>query len=239
MSTERRNVDPRETARFAALADTWWDPKGRSRALHMLNPVRLDYVQSRTGLRGREVLDVGCGAGLLCEAMAARGAKVAAIDASPEILNAARLHLQASSLAVDYHEATAEEWAREHTGRYELVTCMELIEHVPDPASLVRACARLVQPGGHVIFSTINRTPKAWLLAIVGAEFLLGMLPKGTHDYAKLVRPSELEQWSRYAGLTLLDLRGLSFNVLGGCFTLGRAVDVNYLAHFTHNVDED
>jgi len=231
VSPRARNVDAAETARFARLADTWWDERGPSRPLHLLNPVRLRYVAEHAGgLAARRVLDVGCGAGLLSEAMAAEGAEVTAIDASPETLGAARLHLALSGLEVRYHEATAEEWAREHAARYDLVTCMELIEHVPDPASLVAACARLARPGGRVIVSTISRTPKAWLLAVVAAEYVLGLLPRGTHDYRRLVRPSELAAWGRAAGLALEDLTGLAFNPLTERFRRCRDVDVNYMA---------
>ena len=239
MSTDARNVDGSETARFAELADIWWDEHGSSRPLHLLNPVRLVYLEERVGaMAGRQVLDVGCGAGLLSEAMASRGARVAAIDASPAVLSAARLHLHVSGLPVDYQEATAEEWAARHGSGYDVVTCMELIEHVPAPRSLVAACAQLVRPGGHVVFSTINRTPKAWLLAVVGAEYVLGMLPRGTHDYRKLVRPSELSAWGRSAGLVLDDLCGLRFNPLTEHFSRERSVDVNYLAHFRRTADD-
>ena len=228
-----RNVDPRETERFGALADTWWDPHGPSRPLHLLNPVRLAWVLERTGgVAGREVLDVGCGAGLLSESLAAEGARVTAIDASPEALTAARLHLHESALAVDYHEASAEEWAAQHAAGYDVVTCMELIEHVPDPVSLLGACARLLRPGGHLLLSTINRTPKAWLLAVVAAEYVLGLLPRGTHDYRRLVRPSELAAWARADGLHLEALCGLRFDPLRERFTRERGVDVNYMAHF-------
>jgi 2-polyprenyl-6-hydroxyphenyl methylase/3-demethylubiquinone-9 3-methyltransferase len=227
-----RNVDPAETARFGELADTWWDPSGPSRPLHLLNPVRLAWVLERSGgVAGRRVLDVGCGAGLLAEALAAAGAQVSAIDASPEALAAARLHRHESGLTVDYQEATAEEWAEGHPGGYDVVTCMELIEHVPDPASLVDACARLLRPGGDLFLSTINRTPKAWLLAVVAAEYVLGMLPRGTHDYRRLVRPSELAAWGRAAGLSLESLCGLRFNPLTERFSRERGVDVNYMAH--------
>jgi 2-polyprenyl-6-hydroxyphenyl methylase/3-demethylubiquinone-9 3-methyltransferase len=225
-------VDTAETARFAELADTWWDPNGPSRPLHLMNPVRLDWVLERSGgVAGRRVLDVGCGAGLLAEALAEAGADVSAIDASPETLAAARLHRHESGLAVDYREATAEEWAEDHAGRYDVVTCMELIEHVPDPASLLGACARLVRPGGDVFVSTINRTPKAWLLAVVAAEYVLGMLPRGTHDYRRLVRPSELDAWGRAAGLSLDGLCGLRFDPIAERFSRQRRVDVNYMAH--------
>ena len=233
--SQQRNVDPAETARFADLADTWWDPKGSSRPLHLLNPVRLQYVRDCCGdLRDLQTIDVGCGAGLLSEAMAADGAKVTGLDASPQTLGAARLHLYESALEVDYQEATAEEWAATHAGQYDLVTCMELIEHVPDPRSVMHACARLLRPDGHLVFSTINRTPKAWLLAIVAAEYVLGMLPRGTHDYERLIRPSELAGWGRDAGLELLGLRGLRFNPVNEHVSLERNVDVNYIAHFRH-----
>lgn len=232
MNTTGRNVDPHETARFARLADTWWDPHGSSRPLHLLNPVRLAWVRERCGtLAGRQVLDVGCGAGLLSEAMAAQGATVTAIDASPETLGAARLHLIDSGLQVDYRESTAEEWAGAHAGAYDVVTCMELIEHVPDPASLLGACAALLRPGGHLLLSTINRTPRSWLLAIVAAEYVLGMLPRGTHDYRRLVRPSQLAGWARAAGLSLQTLCGLRFNPFSERFSRERGVDVNYMAH--------
>lgn len=238
MNTSGRNVDPHETARFARLADTWWDPHGSSRPLHLLNPVRLAWVHERCGaLAGKQVLDVGCGAGLLSEAMAAEGATVTALDASPQTLGAARLHLSDSGLEVAYHESTAEEWAGAHAGAYDVVTCMELIEHVPDPASLLRACATLLRPDGHLLLSTINRTPKAWLLAIVGAEYVLGMLPRGTHDYQRLVRPSELAGWARGCGLSLHSLCGLHFNPLSERFRRTRDVDVNYMAHL--RLDKD
>jgi 2-polyprenyl-6-hydroxyphenyl methylase/3-demethylubiquinone-9 3-methyltransferase len=238
VNTAGRNVDPHETARFARLADTWWDPRGSSRPLHLLNPVRLAWVRERCGtLAARRVLDVGCGAGLLSEAMAGEGARVSAIDASPEIVEAARLHLIDSGLEVDYHESTAEEWAAAHAGAYDVVTCMELIEHVPDPASLLHACAALLRPGGHLLLSTINRTPKAWLLAIVGAEYVLGMLPRGTHDYQRLVRPSQLAAWSRACGLSLHALCGLRFNPLSERVSRTRDVDVNYMAHLRRDQD--
>lgn len=238
MSHATRNVDPRETARFAELADTWWDPHGSSRPLHLLNPVRMEWVRERCGtLGGRQVLDVGCGAGLLSEAMAADGAQVTAIDASPRTLGAARLHLLESGLTVDYQEASAEDWAGAHAASYDVLTCMELIEHVPDPRSLLHACATLLRPGGHLILSTINRTPKAWMLAIVAAEYILGLLPRGTHDYQRLVRPSELAGWARTAGLELHALCGLRFNPFSERFSRERGVDVNYMAHLRREHD--
>lgn len=232
-SAPSRNVDANETARFAQLADTWWDPNGSSRPLHLLNPVRLQYIAEQCGdLRGKDILDVGCGAGLLSEAMSELGATVTGIDASAHTLGAARLHLYESGQKISYVEATAEEWAEDNSAGYDIVTCMELIEHVPDPELVIAACARLVRPGGHVVFSTINRTPKAWLLAIVAAEYVLGMLPRGTHNYERLVRPSELATWARRAGLRLKDLCGLRFNPLNERFTRERSVDVNYMAYF-------
>jgi 2-polyprenyl-6-hydroxyphenyl methylase/3-demethylubiquinone-9 3-methyltransferase len=238
VNSSGRNVDPHETAQFARLADSWWDPHGSSRPLHLLNPVRLDWIRERCGpLAGQQVLDVGCGAGLLSEAMAADGAAVSAIDASPETLGAARLHLLDSGLQVAYHDATAEEWAAAHGGAYDVITCMELIEHVPDPASLLRACAAMLRPTGHLLLSTINRTPKAWLLAIVAAEYVLGVLPRGTHDYRRLVRPSELAHWARAAGLELHALCGLRFNPLTERLRRERGVDVNYMAHLRRDPD--
>ena len=230
--TDTPNVDPSETARFAALASTWWDPHGASRPLHLINPLRLQYVQRMVTLEGREVLDVGCGAGLLSEAMALTGANVCAIDAGSEVLEVARLHALESGLTIDYVESTAEQWAREHRARYDVVTCMELIEHVPEPRSLVQACADACRPGGHVFFSTINRTPKAWLLAIFAAEYALGLLPRATHDYQRLVRPSELDEWARASGLTMQAIDGMLFNPVSEQFRLARDVSVNYIAHF-------
>ena len=226
------NIDPRETEHFAQLASGWWDPEGDSRALHLINPVRVGYLRDRIGLNGISVLDVGCGAGLLSEAMAADGARVSAIDASEQLIRVARLHLHESGLSVDYHYDTAEHWCESHGGEYDLVTCLELIEHVPDPASLVSACARLVRPGGRLVMSTLNRTAKAWVQAVVGAEYLLGLIPRGTHDYRKFIRPSELEAWGRNSGLQLLDLRGLLYNPLNQQVSLASDVAVNYLSDF-------
>ncbi len=225
------NVDPREVAKFAAMAARWWDPEGEFRPLHALNPLRLRYVEEHAGpLAGARVLDVGCGGGLLAEAMAARGAQVTGIDAAAEVLEAARLHLKESGLEVDYRQATAEELAEAHPGAFDVVTCMEMLEHVPDPASVIAALARLVRPGGVVLLSTINRTPQAFLGAIVGAEYLLRWLPRGTHEYAKLIRPAELERWLRAAGLHLEDLTGVRYNPLTGRFAFSRDLAINYLA---------
>ena len=226
------NVDRDEVAKFSALASRWWDPEGEFRPLHRLNPIRTEYVASHAGLAGASVLDVGCGGGLLSESLAARGAAVTGIDASADTLAAARAHLEESGLDVDYRTTTAEALAESHPGRFDLVTCMELIEHVPDAPGLVAACARLVRPGGTVVFSTVNRNPKSYALAIVAAEYVLGMLPRGTHDYARFVRPSELAAWGRRAGLRLVDVTGVAWSPFTDRFRLCRDPAVNYLAAF-------
>ena len=226
------NVDETEVARFSALASRWWDPDGEFRPLHQLNPVRTEYVAGRVPLAGASVVDVGCGGGLLSESLAASGANVLGIDASEEALAAARDHLDASGLDVEYRATTAEALAESRPGHFDLVTCMELVEHVPDGAALVAACARLVRPGGTVVFSTINRTPKAYALAIVAAEYVLAMLPRGTHDYARFVRPSELARWGRSADLRLCDVTGVAWSAIAGGFRLRRDPSVNYLATF-------
>lgn len=235
MQTEHRNVDPREVAHFSELAHAWWDPNGRFRTLHDINTARLDFIDTRAALQDRTILDVGCGGGLLSEAMAARGGRVTGIDASPTAVEVARLHLLESALAVDYEATTAEELQATGKSGYDIVTCMELLEHVPDPPSVVNACARLVRPGGSVFFSTINRNPKSWLLAVVGAEYVLGLVPKGTHSYEKLIRPSELDTWGRSAGLELRALSGLLYNPVTRHARLGGDVGVNYLAWFTRS----
>lgn len=226
------NVNPAEVEKFDAAAYRWWDPEGEFRPLHEMNPLRLDYIEQRAGLTGRRVVDVGCGGGLLAEGMAARGAQVLGIDMAPTALEVARLHALESNVELEYRQETVENLAAEQAGTYDLVTCLEMLEHVPDPASVVAACARLVKPGGHVVFSTINRHPKAYLLAILGAEYLLRMLPKGTHDYAQFIRPSELAGWARQAGLVLDDLSGIRYNPLTRVFSLTRDVDVNYIVTF-------
>ena len=231
------NVDDAEVARFSALASRWWDPDGELRPLHLLNPVRTGYVADRVRLAGAKVVDVGCGGGLLSESLAARGANVLGIDASEEALAAAREHLDASGLDVEYRATTAEALAESQPGHFDLVTCMELVEHVPDGAALVAACARLARPGGSVVFSTISRTPKAYALAIVAAEYVLGMLPRGTHDYARFVRPSELARWGRSADLRLCDVTGVAWSALASRFRLRRDPSVNYLATFEAPVD--
>ena len=230
------NVDPMEVAKFDELAARWWDPESEFKPLHDINPLRLGYIERQAGgLAGKRVVDVGCGGGILSEAMAGRGATVTGIDMAEGALSVARLHLHESGVEVDYRRLSAEQLAAAEPAGFDVVTCMELLEHVPDPASLVDACARLARPGGLVVFSTINRNPKAWLLAIVGAEYLLRMLPKGTHDYRRFLRPSELSRMAREAGLSLLDVTGMSYNPLTRTYSLGPDVDVNYLASFARS----
>lgn len=226
------NVDQGEIARFNALASRWWDPHGDFRALHEINPLRLDYIRQRAGLAGRVVADVGCGGGILSEAMAAEGATVTGIDMAPAPLAVARLHSTGTGVEIEYLEKTAEELAAERPAHYDVVTCMELLEHVPRPSSIVAACARLARPGGHLFFATINRSPKAFAYAIVGAEYLLRLLPRGTHEYARFVRPSELAAWGRAAGLELRHSIGMHYNPLLREYSLGPELDVNYLMHF-------
>ncbi|MFA7557933.1 MAG: bifunctional 2-polyprenyl-6-hydroxyphenol methylase/3-demethylubiquinol 3-O-methyltransferase UbiG [Hydrogenophaga sp.] len=225
------NVDPVEINKFAALASRWWDRNSEFKPLHDINPLRVDYVDRRAGLAGKQVLDVGCGGGILSEGMAARGAEVMGIDMAEASLEVARLHLYESGLKVDYRNVSVEQLAEERPASFDVITCLEMLEHVPDPVSVVSACARLVKPGGKVFFSTLNRTPKSYLFAIVGAEYVLRMLPKGTHDYAKFIRPSELESWSRHAGLAVRDLTGMSYNPFARQYSLGRDLEVNYLAY--------
>jgi 2-polyprenyl-6-hydroxyphenyl methylase/3-demethylubiquinone-9 3-methyltransferase len=219
------NVDPAELEKFSALAHRWWDPEGEFRPLHDINPLRLEWIAGHAALEGAKVLDVGCGGGILAEAMARRGARVTGIDLSDKALRVAELHLQESKLDVRYEKSTVEDYA----GEFDIVTCMELLEHVPDPASMVAACARLVRPGGHVFFSTINRNPKAYLFAVVGAEYVLGLLPKGTHDYMRFIKPSELARWTRGAALRTEELIGMTYNPLTRRYRLGADCDVNYL----------
>ena len=226
------NADPQELAKFSELAHRWWDPESEFKPLHRLNPVRLEWIEQLTeGLRGRQILDVGCGGGILAEAMARRGAaQVLGIDLAVKPLRVAQLHaLEAGIENVAYREVAAEALAAEKPGHYDIVTCMEMLEHVPDPASVVRACSRLVRPGGWVFFSTINRNPKSFLFAIVGAEHILRLLPKGTHEYAKFIRPSELGAFCREAGLALMHTRGMEFNPLTERFRLSDDTSVNYL----------
>lgn len=232
MSLFTDNVDPAEIAKFDTLASRWWDPDGELKTLHDINPLRVGWVQHRTGgLDGARVVDVGCGGGLLAEAMAARGATVKGIDLSHANINVARLHSLESGIGVDYEEKSAEVLAAETPGEWDVVTCMELLEHVPEPASLVHACATLLKPGGHAFFSTLNRNPKSWLMAVVGAEYVLGLLPRGTHDYARFIRPAELARWCRAAGLEPAATTGIGYNPFTQRYHLVESVDVNYLMH--------
>lgn len=225
------NVDSAEIARFEALADRWWDTEGDFRPLHDINPARLAFVDERVGLAGKRVLDIGCGGGILAESMAAKGARVTAIDMAAAPLAVAQLHLGESGLEVEYLKSTAEDHAEARPAAYDAVTCLEMLEHVPDPSQVIAACQRLVRPGGQVFFSTINRNPKAWAMAIFGAEYVLRLLPRGTHEYAKLIRPSELAEWIRAAGLELEGFAGMHYNPFTRSCTLGGNVHVNYLAH--------
>jgi 2-polyprenyl-6-hydroxyphenyl methylase/3-demethylubiquinone-9 3-methyltransferase len=227
------NADPVELAKFGALAHRWWDPTGDFKPLHDINPLRLDYIARRSrGLEGKHALDVGCGGGILAEAMATAGAKVLGIDLSDKALAVARLHQLESGVEVDYRLSTAETLAAEQPGRFEIVTCMELLEHVPEPASTIAACATLVKPGGLVVFSTINRNPKAYLFAVIGGEYLLRLLPRGTHDYARFIKPSELVGFARRAGLESDDLVGMTYNPLTRAYRLEADTSINYIATF-------
>ena len=225
------NVDRHEIAKFEALAARWWDRDGDFRPLHDINPARARFIGDRVELQGSVVLDIGCGGGILAETLAAAGARVSAIDMAEAPLAVARIHLKASGLDIDYRQGTAESEAAERAEGYDVVTCLEMLEHVPDPASVVAACARLVKPGGHLFFSTINRNPKSFLMAIVGAEYVLRLLPRGTHEYAKLIRPSELDAWIRAAGLELREITGMHYNPFTRGCELGGNVDVNFLMH--------
>ncbi len=233
MDSDTQNIDLREIAKFEAMATRWWDPTSEFKPLHDINPLRLDFIDTRSKLLGQQVLDIGCGGGILAEAMAARGAHVTGIDMGSMPLQVAKLHLLESDLSVDYQQITAEQLAERQPAHYDVVTCLEMLEHVPNPASIVAACFKLVKPNGHVFFSTINRNPKAYLFAVVGAEYLLRLLPKGTHDFSRFIRPAELEEWSRKAGLTLRELIGMSYNPLTRKYSLGRDIDINYLAYCT------
>lgn len=223
------NADPAELEKFGELAHRWWDPNSEFKPLHDINPLRLGWIDRCVGLKGKRVLDVGCGGGLLSEGMAAMGAEVTGIDLSEKPLGVARLHLLESGHKVDYRKISVEELAEQLPGAFDVVTCLEMLEHVPNPSSTITACARLVKPGGEVFFSTLNRNPKAYLLAIIGAEYVLKMLPKGTHDYAKFIKPSELARWAKMGQLEPSELIGMSYNPITKEYSLGRDTSVNYL----------
>lgn len=232
MTAAQHNVDDAEIAKFDALASRWWDPAGEFRPLHEINPLRLDYIRQRAALKDSRAIDIGCGGGILAESMATSGAGVTGIDMAEGPLAVARLHQAESGTDVEYLRTTAEAYASEHAGEFDVVTCLEMLEHVPEPMKVVASCAELVRPGGDVFFSTINRNPKSFLFAIVGAEYLLRLLPAGTHEYEKFIRPSELEGWARHAGLELNGSIGMQYNPLTREYSLGDDLDVNYLMHF-------
>ena len=225
------NADPAELAKFDQHAHRWWDPQGEFRPLHEINPLRLEWIERHAPLAGKRVLDVGCGGGILTEAMAQRGARVTGIDLSDKALRVAALHLQESRLSVTYEKTSVDDFAARHAGEFDVVTCMELLEHVPEPAAMVAACARLVRAGGQAFFSTINRNPRSYLFAVIGAEYLLRLLPRGTHDYLRFVKPSELARWSRASGLRPDELVGMSYNPVTRRYRLGADCGVNYLLY--------
>lgn len=231
------NADPQELAKFGELAHRWWDPNSEFKPLHEINPLRLDWIDSVAPLAGKKVIDIGCGGGLLSEGMAARGAQVTGIDLSEKPLGVARLHLYESGLKVDYQLISAEAMAAAHPGEFDVVTCLEMLEHVPEPASIVAACAKLVRPGGHVFFSTLNRNPKSYLFAVIGAEYILKLLPRGTHDYAKFIKPAELGRYCRDVGLETEAIRGMSYNPFSKAYSLGQDSSVNYLVHTRRALD--
>ena len=229
---QNANFDAAELNKFSELAHKWWDKTSEFKSLHDINPLRLSYINGLVTLKGKTVLDVGCGGGILSESMAEKGAKVTGIDLGEKALKVAQLHSLESGVAVDYQLVAVEKLAEENLEKFDVVTCLEMLEHVPDPASVVAACAQLVKPGGHVFFSTINRNPKSYLFAVIGAEYVLNMLPRGTHDYAKFIKPSELAGWARIADLTLQNQTGMSYNPITQVYSLGGDVSVNYLMHF-------
>ena len=231
------NIDEDEVAKFDQSANRWWDPNSEYKPLHDINPLRLDYIDERAMLSGKRVVDVGCGGGILAESMAARGAEVTGIDMACGALSVAKLHALESDVTVDYRQMTAEQLAAAEPALFDVVTCMELLEHVPDPASLIAACAQLAKPGGQVFFSTLNRNPKSYLLAVAAAEYLLKMLPKGTHDYAKFIRPAELARWAREVGLEVKNFTGMGYNPLTRHYYLSDDVSVNYLVHTVRDDD--
>lgn len=225
------NIDPAEVTKFDKLAATWWEPQGAAKPLHDINPLRLDFIMQHCSLSTRNILDVGCGGGILAESLALQGGTVTGIDMSAEALEAAAMHAQQSQLKIQYQQSTAEAFAEQYPQQFDVITCMELLEHVPDPAAIITACAKLIKPDGHLFFSTLNRSLKAYAFAVIGAEYVLQLLPKGTHDYAKFIKPSELEAWMRHNQLQLKSLRGMTYNPFTKAYTLTDDVSVNYLAY--------
>ena len=226
------NVDPNEIEKFEAIASRWWDNESEFKPLHEINPLRVDYIETHCdGLTDKQILDIGCGGGILCEALALKGGIVSGIDMAGKALKVAKIHLLESKLEIDYQLITAEDYATDHAKKFDVVTCLEMLEHVPDPASVVAAAATLLKPDGHLFFSTINRNPKSFVLAILGAEYVLNLLPKGTHEYKKFIKPSELASVARENRLEVQDITGMTYNPLSKRYKLGRDIDVNYLMH--------
>ncbi len=237
MTITQENIDHSEVAKFEALASGWWDKEGDSKPLHDLNPVRLAYIQRYCTLENSKFIDVGCGGGILSEALAKSGASVTGIDMGKMPLDIAKLHALEAGLTIDYQQITAEGKAAQSAEQFDVVTCMEMLEHVPDPVSVIQACSQLAKPGGDIFFSTLNRHPKAYLLAVLGAEYIMNMLPKGTHDYKRFIRPSEMAAWCRQAGLEVKNITGMSYNPVSKTFKLGDDVKVNYLMHCRKELD--
>ena len=230
--SQTSNIDPAEIKKFEDLASRWWDKQGEFKPLHEMNPLRLNFINTGSPLDGKTVCDVGCGGGILSESMARCGADTTGIDMGKAPLSVARLHAMESELEIDYQQITAEEMAEKHSGKFDVISCMEMLEHVPDPSSIIDACFTMLKPGGSAYFSTINRNPKAYMMAIVGAEYMMKMLPRGTHDYSKFIKPSELDEWARDAGFELRNLKGVSYNPFTGLFSQSQDVDVNYMVHY-------
>lgn len=238
MLTNKNNINADELAKFSALSTDWWNPQGKMKPLHLINPLRLQYIKNHTSLTGQKILDVGCGGGLFSEAMAAENAQVTAIDMSETLIDVAKNHAQQKNLLIDYRCQDIESLAEEMPHTFDILTCMELLEHVPDPQRMVATCAKLVKPQGKLFFSTINRNPKAYLLAIVGAEYILNWLPAGTHQYAELIRPAELTRWANTTHLNLVNLTGIRYHLLKRQFELCDDISVNYLAYFINDIEE-
>jgi len=235
--TTQINVDPSEVEKFNALATSWWDSEGQSKPLHEINPLRLNFIKQYCKLEDQDIIDVGCGGGILSEALAKNGGQVTGIDMGEKALKIAQLHALEAGLSIDYQHITAEQKSQQSAGQFDVVTCMEMLEHVPDPQSVIQACAQLVKPGGHIFFSTLNRHPKAYLLAVLGAEYIMNMLPKGTHDYQRFIRPAEMASWCRQAELEVGNITGISYKPLTKEYSLGDDVKVNYLMHCRRALD--